>query len=166
MNIDRFSKKYKTKKLSEADTYDVFSLCSKNKMYYEYCPPMVTEESIIEDMNALPPNIELKDKYYIGYFFEDKLIAVLDLIDGYPENKIAFIGFFMMDISLQKKGIGSNIISELCDYLKGKGFEIVRLAWAKGNPQSEHFWLKNKFIIIKETISTACNSVILGERKL
>ncbi len=43
---------------------------------------------------------------------------------------------------------------------------LVRLAWVKGNPQSECFWLKNKFTIIKETTSTVCNSVILAERKL
>ncbi len=32
---------------------------------------------------ALPDNVDFKDKYYVGYFKNEKLIAVLDLIDGY-----------------------------------------------------------------------------------
>ena len=35
---------------------------------------------------TLPDNIDIKDKYYVGYFKNEKLIAVLDLIDGYPKK--------------------------------------------------------------------------------
>jgi len=42
----------------------------------------------------------------------------------------------------------------------------IRLAWVKGNPQSEHFWMKNGFLPIKETSSTAAEKVILAEKKL
>ncbi len=125
---------------------------------------MVTEESIRQDLTALPPNIAADNKYYIGYYEADRLLAVMDLITGYPEKQIAYIGFFMTNIEFQKKGIGSEIISELCEYLKSEQFIRVRLAWAKGNPQAEHFWIKNKFVILKETSSSACKSVILAEK--
>lgn len=134
MEVERLSDKYIVKKLVDRDVQNIFELCRKNKLYYEYCPPFVTEESIREDMIALPPNTRKENKYYIGFFQNKKLIAVMDLIDGYPEEKIAFIGFFMTDIEVQKKGIGSEIISEVCDYLKQIGFVSVRLAWVKGNP--------------------------------
>lgn len=94
------------------------------------------------------------------------MIAVLDLIDGYPEKDVVFIGFFMCDISIQKCGIGTNIITELFDYVKNQGYKSVQLAWVKGNPQAEHFWLKNGFTVVKETSSTAADYVILAERKL
>lgn len=46
----------------------------------------MTRKSIESDMVALPDNVDFKDKYYVGYFKNEKLIAVLDLIDGYPKR--------------------------------------------------------------------------------
>lgn len=166
MDIKELSSKYVVKRLGNSDIQDIFNLCCENKLYYEYCPPMVTEESIKKDMTALPPNTKIDDKFYIGFYKEGSLIAVMDLIDGYPEQKIAYIGFFMTSVVIQKRGIGSEIISELCDYLKKKGFISIRLAWVKGNPQAEHFWLKNMFVVLKETTSNVSDSVILVERRL
>lgn len=166
MDIKGLSDKYTVKKLGNSDIQDIFNLCRENKLYYEYCPPMVTEESIKKDMIALPPNIQISDKFYIGFYEEENLIAIMDLINGYPEQKIAYIGFFMTSVTRQKRGIGTEIISELCDYLKQKGFISVRLAWVKGNPQAEHFWLKNMFVILKETTGNVFGPVILAERRL
>ena len=90
----------------------------------------------------------------------------MDLIDGYPENDIAYIGFFMTDILRQNEGVGTAIIEELCGYLAEQGYRSVRLAWVKGNPQSEHFWMKNGFIRLRETTSNAADEVILAERIL
>ena len=88
----------------------------------------------------------MEKKYYIGYFESGEMIAVMDLIDGYPKYDIAFIGFFMTHAKWQKRGMGSAIISELSDYLKQNNYSAVRLAWVKGNPQAEHFWLKMGFV--------------------
>ena len=41
---------------------------------------MATAQSIVDDMNALPPRTTYDDKYYIGYFEGEKLVAVMDLI--------------------------------------------------------------------------------------
>lgn len=166
MNERLFSKHYTVRKLQREDTDAIFDLCRKNELYYAFCPPPVTKESIMEDMTALPPHTSIEDKYYVGYFSGDKLIALLDLIDGYPENGTVFIGLFMTDVSVQKCGIGTSIISELLEYLTASGIAAVQLAWVKGNPQSEHFWLKNGFIPVKETTSNAAAHVILAERKL
>ena len=64
---------------------------------------------------------------------------------GYPEEDTAYIGFFMVDANLQKKGLGSEIIGELCNGLSAMHMNRLKLAWAKGNPQAEHFWKKNGF---------------------
>ena len=164
MNEKEFSTKYEVRKLNIDDIPQIYDLCKKNSLYYEYCPPVVTEESITDDLTTLPPNTGIENKYYVGYFDSGKMIAVMDLIDGYPEEKIAFIGFFMTDVSVQNQGIGSAIIAELAGYLKSVGFKSIRLAWVKGNPQAEHFWIKNGFGFLMETFSTAAECVILAER--
>lgn len=166
MDIRKLSSEYIVKKLENKDIQDILHLCSENKLFYEYCPPFVTEKSIEKDMQLLPPNTKVEDKFYIGFYDNERLIAVMDLISGYPEKNIAFIGFFMTDVEIQNRGIGSKMITELCRQLKATEFDFVRLVWAKGNPQSEHFWKKNKFVAIKETTNNASYKVILAERKL
>ena len=40
-------------------------------------------------MNAIPPNVVIERKYQVGFYDENKLLAALDLIDGYPTTSIA-----------------------------------------------------------------------------
>lgn len=51
----------------------------------------------------------------------------------------AFIGFFMMNKSLQGRGVGTALVSEVLAYLTALGFAAVRLGIDKENPQSNHF---------------------------
>ena len=146
MNIQSLSTKYVVRRLTDADIPEVFALCQGNPLYYQFCPPFVTKESIQRDMVALPEGKTEKDKHYLGFYLEDRLIAVMDLIAGYPKAETAFVGFFMVDQAWQGKNIGTGIISEACCALKEAGFSEVGLGYAKGNTQSEAFWLKNHFV--------------------
>ena len=132
--IENLSEKYTVKRLGKNDISIVYNLCSKNTLYYEYCPPFVTAESIETDMIALPPGKTVEDKVYVGYFDADKLIAVMDLILGFPEAETAYVGFFMTDVSVQGKDIGSSIFSELAKFVCGNGFSNIQLCWVEGNP--------------------------------
>ena len=43
------------------------------------------------------------------------------------------------------KGVSSAIVEECFDFLHDIGYRFIRLGFAKGNPQSEAFWVKNGF---------------------
>lgn len=144
MIINKLSSSYRIRELNNNDLDIIFNLCKENNLYYKYCPPKVSKESILEDLKALPPNKTLNDKYYLGYFKDDELICVLDLIDAYPNKDTLWIGFFMMNVNYQNKNIGTNIVSELCLNVKER-YKYIMLAWVKGNKQSESFWIKNGF---------------------
>ena len=166
MNVSEFSGRYVVRILSEADIPAVYALCKENSLYYRYCPPFVSELSIAGDMKALPPGKTESDKFYIGYYDHGCLIAVMDIIRAYPDERTAFIGFFMTEATFHNKGIGSSIIEELCDCLYGIGFEAVRLGWVKGNPQAEHFWHKNGFKETGITYDTDEYTVVVAQRNL
>lgn len=144
----------------------IYRLCRGNPQYYRYCPPFVTEESIREDMRALPPRKTLEDKYYLGYFEQDRLIAVIDFIFRCPKENMSFLGFFMLESSLQGQGIGSGIIGELCDYLPRVGCSALRLGWVQGNRQAENFWHKNGFRETGRITDAGEYRIILGQREL
>ncbi|MFR7389167.1 MAG: GNAT family N-acetyltransferase [Blautia faecis] len=61
---------------------------------------------------------QLRDKYYVGFFGKESLIAVMDLISDYPEEGCGFIGLFMMDVDYQNRGIGSYIVDNVLGYCK------------------------------------------------
>lgn len=166
MDYSNFSGRYLVRRLTEEDVSGIYELCRQNPQYYRHCPPFVTEQSIRKDMQALPPRKTPEDKYYLGYFERDRLIAVMDLIDRCPGEDMVFIGFFMMDCSLQGQGIGSGIIGELCGYLSRAGRSAVRLGWVEGNLQAERFWHKNGFEETGLVTETEEYRIVIAQREL
>lgn len=150
MNINLLSQNYEVRRLNKTDINIIYELSCKNTTFYDYHPPFVTKESIEEDIDALPPQKTYKDKYYIGLFENHTLVCIIDLILDHPTKGTAFIGLFMLDTHYHNQGIGSSIFKEVCVYLKSIGYKKIRLGVDKGNPQSNAFWLKNKFKVIDE----------------
>lgn len=144
MHPQFLSTTYKITALTQTDIPLILNLCKANPQYYKYCPPDPTEKSIQNDMSALPNGKTMQDKFYLGFWKEKDLLAVMDLILKYPNDKTAFIGFFMVNANIQGNGIGSKIIEESCEHLKEE-FSFIRLGYVKGNKQSENFWQKNSF---------------------
>lgn len=166
MNIQFLSNRYTIRDLLPQDAEMIHEVLKKNTIFYQFHPPMVTVESILEDMEALPPNKGYEDKYYIGFFDEGALVAVMDLIEHYPNPGTALLGFFAMNTNLQGQGIGTGIISDSVAYLTQVGFEKVRLGIDKGNPQSKAFWLKNGFTFTGEEYESDGSAILVMERKL
>lgn len=166
MEIKKLSTKYCVRNLNKKDIDIILHLCSRNTLFYQHHPPFVIKERILEDMEALPPNKDYEDKAYIGFFDQTDLVAVMDLIFDYPKEKVAYIGFFMMDIRYQGKGLGTEMISDCCRCLSELGFRKIRLAVDKGNPQSNAFWTKNQFVKTGEEVPNDFSAYLPMERIL
>ena len=150
LDIPKLSIHYDVRRLSDADADSILELCLANTQFYQYCEAEPTMEQVLRDLHITPPGVKLSEKYYIGFYQEGILMAVMDLIDGYPEPDVAYIGFFMMKKERQGRQISSAIIRETAAYLKAIGKTVIRLGIDKDNPQSTHFWKKNGFLVIRE----------------
>ena len=126
IDLSKLSRRCRVRVLRDADADAILALCRENTQYYAYCGRQISREEILRDLHITPPGKTLADKYYVGFFDGDILAAVMDLIDGYPEERDCFIGFFMMNKSLQGRGID------------------------RDNPQAAHFWRKNGFSVIRQ----------------
>ena len=165
LDIQKLSKRYAVRKLTPADAEMIYSFCKKNTQYYEYCGKQLTLKLIGQDLRIVPPGFPPAQKYYVGFFDNAELVAVMDLLAGYPTDEYAYIGFFMMARDRQGKGVGSLIVDETFAYLHGRGFRKCRLGIDKANPQSNHFWKKNGFKVIKE-VQLQEGTVLVAERSL
>ncbi|MBQ3695960.1 MAG: GNAT family N-acetyltransferase [Alphaproteobacteria bacterium] len=130
--------------LKDEDIPEILEPAKTNPLYYKHNPPNPSAKTIKKDMLDLPPGSTQKDKYFIGFFDEDKLIAILDLILHYPNPQSCFIGLFMVHKKYQRKGLGTQIIQDCLSYL-GKFYSVARLGYISTNKQSKNFWLKNGF---------------------
>ncbi len=141
LNVSEMSKTYRVKKLTVADVDEIFALCEKNPLDYQYYPPFVTKIGIEEDMRALPLKSE-RDKYYVGFFDDSGLIAIADVIAAYPNAQTAFIGFFMTAARVQNKGVGSCHETNCANFLRCRlRFRSARLR-GKIIRRRAHFGLK------------------------
>lgn len=150
IDISHFSPRYVIRRMTIDDTDAVFDLLIENQPYFLCCGNQPTRELVQSDITVGPPGIPAEQKYYLGFYRDNSLLAVMDLIDGYPEDQFAFIGFFMLRLSLQGKGEGSRLIGEIIGYLQTLGFTAVRLGIDKNNANGVRFWTKNGFEILKE----------------
>ena len=150
IDITKLSTRYNVYKLDDSDVDRILDLCKGNPQYYRYTEAEPTRKEILKDLHITPPGIAASEKYYIGFYKNKELIAVMDLIDGYPKTEIAYIGFFMMNKKYQGEQIGTAIIDEVQDYLRSNGKTAIRLGIDKGNPQSTYFWKRNGFEVISE----------------
>lgn len=166
LEFKHLSSRYMIKQFTEVDVSSIYELCVGNPIYYEYIKSVPTYENIKDSLTELPPNISLDKKYFVGYYKEEQLIALLDIITGYPNEQTVFIGWFMVRKELQGTGIGSNIIAEALLYFREEKFQAVQLGYVKGNKQSEGFWRKNKFYPVGREKDTNDYTVVVMQREI
>lgn len=162
----RMSSQYEIKRITKEDISSVYKICINNPLYYEHMKTKPTYENLMETLTELPPNTTIEDKNFVGFYEDNQLIAILDIIAGYPDPKTAYIGWFMIKKELQGTGIGSKIISEVISYLAEKEFQYVQLGYIKGNEQSERFWRKNMFYPIGREKETEEYTIVEMKREV
>lgn len=160
VQIEKLSNSYTIRRLTDADVSML-----RNDQYFRYCGGGTTPERVRQDLTLCPPGTAPAQKHYVGFFDEDTLVAVMDLIDGYPDADMAFIGFFMVNKDLQGQGTGTAIVRDVLAALRALGYTAVRLGIDKENPQSNHFWRKNGFAVLREAAQER-GIVLLAERRL
>lgn len=165
IQIEKLSGAYTIRRLTDADVPMLYAWMLRNDQYFRYCGGSTTPERVRQDLTLCPPGTTPAQKHYVGFFDADTLVAVMDLIDGYPDADTAFIGFFMMNKDLQGQGTGTAIVRDALAALRALGYTAVRLGIDKENPQSNHFWRKNGFAVLREAAQER-GIVLLAERRL
>lgn len=166
MNIQDLSTTYIVKRIENTDIDAVLALYTSNPLYFEHCPPFPNKQSVKDDLLALPAGKNINSKYYLGFWDNQKLVAVADIITEYPNDDYVFIGLFMLAKDYQGKGKGTAIISECLAAFKSFGYKYARLGYVKTNLQAEAFWLKNGFAPTGTECVQPLYTVVVAEKTL
>lgn len=139
MNIEKLSSKYQVRHLKKCDAQTVLDLYESNPLYFEHCPPPPTIQSVEYDMRALPDGKRIAYKHFVGFFNGNNLVAVLDLIEKYPDKQTVFIGLFMVAAAYQGRGVGSKIVSFVSSNLLPRAIRTLDSAMLKQIRKQNHF---------------------------
>lgn len=153
LDIQALAIDFDVRRITEADIADVYRLAKSNSQYYSYMHSVPTVESLTEIISRLPEGAAASGKFFVGFYDQKYLVAVLDLITGYPEGDDAFIGWFMVDGALQGQGIGSRIFADVRAALKGQGYDYLSLGCVPENAEAIAFWTAQGFQATGEEIT-------------
>ena len=165
IEVERLSAAYSVRALSEADIPDILALYRGNPDYFKHCPPAPSENSIRLDLSALPAGKERGDKYFVGFYQSGILVAVMDLIAGYPEEEMAFIGLFMVDGRFRHRGTGTAIVTDCLRALSAAGYGYAQLGCVESNRNGLAFWRRNGFSAV-DAVRQARYTVVRMKRAL
>lgn len=154
INIEALSSEFKTKKIDEGDISDVYNLCRSNNKYYRTLKEKPSKKRLTEVISELPEGTNDSQKYFVGFYDKDNLIAILDLITSYPNTNDAFIGWFMVDETLHRQGIGSQLFADIRAALKAQGITNLSLECNSESIDALKFWSDQGFEIQKQTDNT------------
>ena len=131
---------YDVRRITEEDIADVYALAKANRLYYEYMHTKPTVAGLTEIISQVPEGAAPTDKYFVGFWQGDSLVAIMDLICGYPERDDAYIGWFMVDTELHRQGVGSSIFADVRAALAAAGYDRIELCVIRENVEAKGFW--------------------------
>ena len=145
LDIQSLGTAYDVRRLTAADVADVYGLARTNRKFYEALGTHLTVDGLTDVISRVPEGAGANAKLFVGFFdpVDDgyqELVAVMDLIMGYPEAKTAFIGWFMVDAALQGQGIGSDIFADVRASMSAQGFTAMELACPANDEGARAFW--------------------------
>ena len=165
-DIQSLATDYDVRRITESGITDVYRLAKSNGRYYRMMHAVPTRESLTEVISDIPGDAGNENKYFVGFYDDERLVAVLDLITGYPEKKEAFIGWFMVNGEMQGRGIGSQIFADVRAALKGEGYETVSLGCVRENAEAISFWEGQGFKATGEEKQSGRHTVLTYRRAI
>lgn len=151
MDLQTLSGEYTVRAIREAQIEDVYRLYRNNRRWYREAGIKPYLRDLTDVITDLPQGVAQDDKYFAGFYTTEegsdaeKLTAILDLVLNYPSESEAFIGWFMVDAEKQGLGIGSKILADICNSLKGQGFKAAAVGIRRRNTDAAAFWYNNGF---------------------
>ena len=163
---------FKIKKIEKEDYDNLYNLELSNLDFFLCTQGRAnTYEESVKDTVNLPPNTTQDQKFFICFYDNDKLIAIMDYIEHYPCKGIVWIGLFMIDNAIKRKKLGTKIITEFIKALKKNGIHKLQLGCADTNNVGLHFWksfdmYELRRAVLKDDNRPDCNIIVFEKGRL
>lgn len=159
------------RRLDKNQPFDVASLqrlLEQGRIYHElvHTEPL-SPSAASDELIDCPPGLALEHKWTLGAWCGDEMIGVVDLLRGYPDPDIAYLGLLQIGEPWQGAGQGRALYTEACNLARSWGCQRMRLAVVACNQPGLNFWQARGFIeCYRKTLEGYRAEVIVMERSL
>lgn len=117
-------------------------------------------------LSALPPGTTPEQKWCLGLWEGDLLVAFADVIVGWPEALTAHIGLLMTHGARVGRGLGRTLHTAVVEKLIDlRSVEAMRLAIVDTNASvAEPFWIKRGYVAAGEVVPYESGTVVSTAR--
>jgi ribosomal protein S18 acetylase RimI-like enzyme len=156
------------KRLNETHSLELQDFLDKFEDFFMLCEGEKGVSSAL--LQACPSSKDRTlDKFVLGFYEEGNMIALMDLIRNYPQDKSWTIGYFLLHPALQGTGKGSALLQRILPFIQEFQGQKLRCAVQEQNPRALHFWQKVGFVItdkVEEKLGQSVNQTYILEKHL
>lgn len=164
--LETLSSEYEVRRLAESDITDMFDLCKRNIRYYRRIGEKPSRHDLTSVISNPAEDKGKGGKLVAGFYDGDRLLAFMDLILGYPGEKDAFVGWLMVDVDEQGKGVGSQIVADVRAAVKAQGYSRMSVGCYEENTPAIDFWKGQGFVMTGETMEQNGRETLIMERNI
>ncbi len=137
---------FKIKLLTLNDQEALLQLEQSNPEYHRYfsADPLTIEE-VQRDLTAHPESLAAEQKQVFGFYLANHLVAVLDVLNQYPQEQFVFIGLLMVNRTYQRKTIGKVIMTGFMQAALQSNVVALQLTRVSSDTASQTFWKRLGF---------------------
>lgn len=140
------------KSIGEEDRDEIFSFLEENWDYYQLHYQRSSQEKDVDEiLFFVPEEKTLEDKEVYFLYKGDKCVAILDILKGFPNEDVWYIGMFVVHRRERGKTYGKHIIEDLEMKAKEQGIKEFRACTVEKNERGISFWKREGFKELKRT---------------
>lgn len=125
--ISIFSAPYSVRELTEKDLPQMLALEKSQADYLKLQGKSdLTIDEIKSDLTSVPLSVNQNQKWTLGFFKDEKLVAIIDFLTDYPQVQTVWIGLFIVSKADEGKGIAAHLSKALFKSLKSEQFTNVQ----------------------------------------
>ena len=167
LDLQTLSTSFEARAIESEDIPSVFALARSNRVYYRYLNERPTRSNLTAHITDLPEGATPAGKHFVGFYDEDGyLVAVMDLVCGWPTATDAFIGWFMVAADMQRQGVGSQLFADVRAALEAQGYTRIRLQLPERDADGIAFWESQGFALTGERDESGRHATVTLAREL
>ena len=147
--LGALSTAFDVREVSGSAVTDVLLLARSNRRYWRNFGERPSASALTAIVEDVPEGAT--GKHFVGFYGEDdELVAVMDLVTGYPDAHCALIRWFMVAAAWQRQGVGSGIFADVRAALAAQGFTHLELRVPERAEETLAFWAEQGFVATGE----------------
>jgi len=136
---------------SDEDVNLLQGLCEQCNDFFQICNGKnASKDEGKEYLDFLPPNKGFNDKFEIGIFDSNRLVAFVAIVRNFNQNGKYALGILLLLPEYRGKGLGKEIVRNVENWVLSENGREIRVVVQGQNTKALKFWKKNGFEVYDE----------------